>query len=332
MTRSPVLARSEGEHRFYLWGVPPEGYWSVTTIINGGIPRYLIPWASKTIADLVVADLDTMRPHSRASTLRNRWIRAGRQYVAGLQAAGKLTSIKRADRLPDGELVARWLKGTPERIRDTAADLGSDVHSEADTLVRTLALESADAYAHGLSIPDWPARLRGHMTSFQRFLEEREPVYLATEATVFHRPQAYGGTLDAILMVPAAAIVAAFRAAGEAIPEWLADRAADRALVVVVVDYKSGRSVYPTVGLQLAAYSRAEFIGLPDMRTRIDMPRIDMGAVLHLAPTGYALRLVRIDDEVFRAFLHAREVYRFNRELAGKVLGQTVFASAKEAA
>jgi len=335
VSRHPVLARADGSHRFYLWGDPPEGYWSVTTVIDGGVPKYLVPWAAKTVADLVIADLETMRPHSRASTLRRRWMRSGREWVAALQAAGKLTSIKKAERLDELELVARWLKGQPERIRDTAAELGSDVHSEADTLVRGLALASGDAYAHGLPMPEWPERLRGHMTAFGRFLADCRPTYLATEATVFNRTQAYAGTLDAIIDLPGRMVLAALLAAGTAgddIPGWLHDAAAVDGLVTIVVDYKSGRAVYPTVALQLAAYARSEFVGLPDGVTQLPLPRVDLGAVLHLTPTGYALRLVQIDEPVYRAFLHAREVYRFNRELAGHVLGAPVFASAKEAA
>lgn len=335
MSRNPVLARADGSHRYYLWGDPPEGYWSVTTVIDGGVPKYLVPWAAKVIADMIVADLGELRPHSRASTLRRRWMLRGREWVAGLQAAGKLTSIKKAERLDELELVTRWLKGQPERIRDAAAELGSDVHGEADTLVRGLALESGDAYAQGLPFPEWPERLRGHMQSLQAFLTDVRPLYLATEATVFNRTQAYAGTLDAIVEIPARAVLAAMLRAGDhadEIPGWIHDLAALDLAVTVVVDYKSGRAVYPTVGLQLAAYARSEFIGLPDGRTQLPLPQVDVGAVLHLTPTGYALRLVRIDDEVFRAFLHVREVYRFNRELAGKVLGETVFESAKEAA
>lgn len=338
MSRHPVLARMEGSHRYYLWGTPPEGYWSVTSIIDGGVPKYLVPWAAKTIADLILADLETMKPHSRASTLRRRWMRQGREWVAGLQAAGQLKSVKKAERMADEELIARWLKGQPERIRDTAADLGSDVHAEADQLVKQLALESGDRYAQGLAFPDWPERLRGHMTSFQRFLVERQPEYIATEATVFNRTQAYAGTLDAVAVISFP--LAELRAFAERVPGgmYLGDLAPDSGSLPdplplpVVLDIKSGRSVYPTVALQLAAYARSEFIGLPDGVTQLPMPAVELGVVLHLTPTGYALRLVRIDDEVYRGFLHAREVYRFNRELAGKVLGAPVFESAKEAA
>lgn len=315
---SPVLARLEGSHRYYLWGKPPEGYWSVTTIIDGGVPKFLTAWAAKVVADLVITDLDGLRPHSRARTLRRRWERSGRAYVAGLQAAGKLTSITRAERLPEPDAVARWLKGQPERIRDAAAELGSDVHSEADQLVKRLALDTTEAYARGVGeFVVWPDRLALHMASFQQFLADWQPVFLATEATVFNRTQAYAGTLDAIaiLLFPASFL----REWGIEVDAAVADD--ERIPVVTVIDYKSGRGVYPTVALQLASYSRAEFVGLPDMTTRLPMPQAQLGAVLHLTPTGYALRPVRIGQDVFDAFLHVREVYRFNRELASKVLG-----------
>lgn len=313
---SPVLARSDGGHRFYLWGDPLEGYWSVTTIIDGGVPKYLTAWAAKAVSDLVIADLETMRPHSRASTLRHRWTRMGRDYVAALQGAGKLTSIKRAAALEELELISRWLKGQPERIRDSAAELGSDVHSEADALVRSLALESAEAYAAGLALPAWPERLAGHMRSFERFLLERRPRYLATEATVFNRTEAYAGTGDAWMEVdvPLRSLLGLdphlrLEYAGADVSATLVPRR-------LIVDYKSGRAIYPTVALQLAAYARAEFIGLPDRVTQVALPAVDGAAVLHLlpaptkdAPSGYLFRHVAIGDEVFDAFRHAREVY-----------------------
>lgn len=304
---NPVLARKDDDDdRFYLWG--GEAFWSVTTIIGGGVPKHLSAWAAKSVADLVYADLTGHGTNARSHAAIRRWARAGHRWIAERQAAGELKTIKLA-KLTDTELALRWIKGAPDRLRDAAAALGTDVHDEAERLVLSLARETGEAWADGRPLPAWPDDLAGHMTAFARFLEEYRPRFLATEATVFNRPQAYAGTLDAVMTLPIGGV--------------------DR---TVIVDYKSGNKVYPEVGMQLAAYSRAEFVASPDGITEVPMPAAEVGAVLHIRPTGCRLRLVRIDEPVYHAFLHAREVYRWAKEIAGTVLQQELAPIIEEVA
>lgn len=295
---APALAHQDDDgDRFYTW--QRESFWSVTTLIGGGVPKHLERWAAKLVAELAHSDLTSHGPYAGSMAQVRRWARAGRADVVARQAAGELTSVKLA-KLTEPELALRWLKGAPERSRDAAADLGTDVHAEAEATVLHLATETGEAWAAGRALPEWPDRLRPHMTSFVAFLDDWRPVYLATEATVFNRPQAYAGTLDAIMRL-------------ELAPGHTLD---------LVVDYKSGRAVYAEVALQLAAYARAEFIGAPDGVTELPMPAVAAGAVLHLTPAGYQLRLVRIDEPVFAAFQYAREVYRWAKLDAPTVLLQ----------
>jgi len=296
---APVLSRKDDAgDRLYVWGNPPEGFYSVTTIISGGVPKYLVPWAAKSVFDLVHADLTARGPNARTAAVIRRWARAGRADVVARQEAGELKTIK-LNKLSPADLAGRWVKGTPDRIRDAAAELGSEVHGEAERLVLQLARDTGLAWTEGRALPAWPEHLQAHMDSFVSFLDDWRPEYLATEATVFNRTQAYAGTLDAVMRL---------RIGGQ--------------LLTVLTDYKSGNNVYPEVGLQLAAYRNAEFVGLPDGVTEAQLPLIDAGAVLHIRPKGYRLRLVRIDDEIYRAFLHAREVFRWAKSLAGTVLQQ----------
>ena len=301
---SPILTlKDDAGDRLYVWGNPPEGFYSVTTIIGGGIPKYLVPWAAKSVFDLVFTDLTARGPHTRSTAVIRRWARAGRAEVEGRQAAGELRSIK-LDKLSPTDLAGRWVKGTPERIRDTAAALGSEVHDESERLVLQLARDTGVAWTDGRAMPAWPEHLQAHMGSFVSFLDDFHPEYLATEATVFNRTQAYAGTLDAVMRL----------------------RVGDRVLTILV-DYKSGKNIYPEVGLQLAAYANAEFVGSPDGVTELAVPTVDAGAVLHITPKGYRLRLVRIDEEIYRAFLHAREVFRWAKVLSGTVLQQEITPS-----
>jgi hypothetical protein len=144
-------------------------------------------------------------------------------------------------------------------------------------------------------VAPWPEALAGYERSFRQWIEDWRPIVIATEATVINRTQAYAGTLDTVvnLQLPAPANV--------------------------LVDFKTGNRIYPEVALQLAALSRGEFVAHPLGRIELPMPQIDLGAVLHLTPTGYDFKQVRIDDAIFNAFQYAREVFRFRKQTASTV-------------
>lgn len=294
MTGPALAGKADDGSRFYTWA--GERYWSVTTIIGGGIPKHLQNWAAKLVAELAWADLEA-HPHGRNGAALRRWSKGGRAYVEALQESGELRSIK-LEKLSARDLGLRYLKGEPDRVRDAAAARGTAVHQAAEEHVLKAVNDASRLLALGLPMPTWSDEIAPWMSSFLAFLAEWSPEYLAAEATVFHRGEAYAGTLDAIVRIPA------FGAEP------------------IVLDYKSGGSIYPDVALQLAAYARGEFIGLPDGVTTAALPAVSLqtGAVLHLTPKGYSLRPVRIDDDVFRAFLYAREVFRWATETSREVL------------
>ena len=51
------------------------------------------------------------------------------------------------------------------------------------------------------------------------------------------------------------------------------------------------------------------------------MPAVDGALALHLTVNGYRLLEIRCDDEVYRSFLYAREVFRWIEETSKTVLG-----------
>lgn len=194
---------------------------------------------------------------------------------------------------PDAvDAAVDWLKGAPWRESGRKMQLGSDVHAEAE------------AYVLGTPRPEPRPEVAGFVASFRNFLDDFAPVYEMAEATVYSLSESYAGTLDAIVTV------------------------AGRRLVV---DYKTGKDVYPDVALQLAAYMNAESVLLDD-GTSVPMPRCDGAAALHLRDLalepeggrGYSLIPVAAGREAWDAFRYVREVMRWQEETSKGVLSQPV--------
>lgn len=310
---NPSLARSDDDdRRFYVFGDPVESFWSVTTIINAGVRKYLEAHYAKLAAELAYDALLERGPYSRPGAIIRRLAARGRANVVDRQARGELTSIK-LHKLTERDLALRWVKGAADRHRDAAAARGSDVHGQAEQFVLKHARESTRLLLEGVELDPWPEEIRGWQPGYVSWINRFQPEFLAAEVTVFNRPQAYGGTLDTIVRLTFTE--EARWALSEMFPVLL-----ERAYLDVIVDYKTGNDVYAEVGLQLAPYARAQFIGHPDGRTELPMPHVDAGAVLHLRQDGtHRFRFVRIDDPIFETFLYAREMLRFQLELAKTV-------------
>jgi hypothetical protein len=150
--------------------------------------------------------------------------------------------------------------------------------------------------------------------AFDRFLDTWQPQFEAAELTVVNDLDGYAGTLDAIARIPA-----------------LTDE-------LLVLDWKTGKAVYPEVGLQLAAYRRAKVAYTRPDGTEVPMPETVGGMVLHLRPEGmpggepggYALRNVRTDEPVYVQFLAAKATAEALRKdgLLDQVLSEPLEAPA----
>ena len=100
MPRNATTSRSG--QRFYDWR--SERYWSVTTILSGGVPKpALLPWGIKMVAEGAVEAVEK----------------------------GTLSGMVEQDR----EGAIRWLKGLPWAARDKAADLGTAIHEGIEAYV-----------------------------------------------------------------------------------------------------------------------------------------------------------------------------------------------------
>ncbi len=259
---NPRNAASVGNKRLYDDPLTGEKFWSVTTIISGGLPKpALLPWGIKSVAEVAVAKHRTLT----AMTLEC----AGGECGPG-------------DWCASCDAAVRWLKSAPYQQRDKAADIGTQVH------------EAAEAYKLGKPMPPWPDGIAPSMEQYEHWLLAFGPSFEQTELTVYNRTQRYAGTLDAIVT--------------------LSD---GRRLLI---DYKTGKGVYPEVGLQLAAYRYAEYMRLPDM-SEAPVLEVDGAAVLHLLPGSWQFIEVRADPEVFEAFLFCRETFKFMEETSKSVIG-----------
>ncbi|KKL03831.1 hypothetical protein LCGC14_2622160, partial [marine sediment metagenome] len=89
----------------------------------------------------------------------------------------------------------------------------------------------------------------------------------------------------------------------------------------LLVDYKTGKGVYPEVALQLAGYRYADtFLGGPDA-SETTMPQVDGCAVLHLREDGYDLIPIRVDDDTFTTLQYTREMHRWQIEGSKEAVG-----------
>lgn len=130
-----------------------------------------------------------------------------------------------------------------------------------------------------------------HMKFFDAFCMVHKPDFKLCESTVYNRTEGYAGTMDFMAVIDG---------------EW------------TIVDVKTGKSIYPEVALQLAAYSRGEFIGKDNRECEV--PHVRKGAVLHIRPNGYKFVPVDISDEVWTSFRYIKEAYRWQRYLSRNVI------------
>ncbi len=257
--------------RWYTWdGIR---YWSVTTIIDAGVPKpALINWAKRVTAEYAVDKYKSLG--------------------VILDDAG-------------WEGAVDWLKDASYREMKRAGNLGTLVH------------DFAEAYVLGTPMPPAPDDVAPYLAQFVRFLDDYEPVFEAVEAPVISKSQRWAGTLDAILTIERE------RFDDAALRIWdMPNRdgfVGDR--LRLLVDYKTGKGVYPEVALQLAGYRYADtFLGGPDA-SETTMPQVDGCAVLHLREDGYDLIPIRVDDDTFTTLQYTREMHRWQIEGSKEAVG-----------
>ncbi|MET9147292.1 hypothetical protein [Streptomyces sp. NPDC004042] len=195
-----------------------------------------------------------------------------------------------------------YLRNAHSRYTKLRARIGSEAHDLFERMIRGEAI--------GRVHPD----LEPYRAGFAEFLSVVRPVLVRAEDIAWSDTHEYAGSFDAIIRV---------RLGEDGKPDH-----ENGTWHVLIVDWKTSKSTYPDVALQMSAYAHADKIIAPD-GTAEPMPEFDGAAVLHITPDGWAFKPVRIDREVFDTFLTLRKVFTWDRETSKTVIGRAIAESAR---
>lgn len=184
------------------------------------------------------------------------------------------------------------LKGSRYRSLSDKGDRGTIVHAAIDSYLSDKPFTKAeinkrldDAHVPSYMYDSTFGMINGAIS----FLEDTEPEVFWNEATVYSRQYGYAGTAD---------IIGMFHVGGSLVP--------------AVVDFKTSKAVYDEVALQLAAYARADFVGMNDGTEAPIIPAeheffgkpIQYGIVVRPKADGDYERVdFVLNDDVFDMFL-----------------------------
>jgi len=147
------------QNGYYADEVTGDRLRSVTTIINGGVPKeQLIFWAANTCTDAAIQALP--------------------QLVAASRSSEKLAELR------------DWIRRAHTRKKDERADIGTAVHKIIEAIVLGLPIPP-DLLAD--------AALAPYLENFLMFVDQWQVTFTASEMVVAHPEHQYAGTLDYML-------------------------------------------------------------------------------------------------------------------------------------
>ncbi|MGW1277576.1 hypothetical protein ACWD4V_11560 [Streptomyces tsukubensis] len=221
------------------------------------------------------------------------WWAARMAAETAVENLAAVTAIAKSD--PTGAID--YLKNAHARYTKARAKVGSEAHDLFERMIRGEAI--------GRVHPD----LEPYRVLFAEFLDVVRPVLVRAEDIAWSDTFEYAGSFDAILRVQLGVDGKPDHVNGE----WH----------TLIVDWKTSKSTYPDVALQMSAYAHADKIIAPD-GTAEDMPEFDGAAVLHITPDAWEFLPVRIEGEVFEVFLTLRKVFKWDRDLSKRVIGRAI--------
>lgn len=189
------------------------------------------------------------------------------------------TAVNRWEELAALPVATRLdtLKRARWEARDSAALTGTEVHTLAWSLVT------------GQEV-DVPPRHVGSVQALARFMDAWHLEPVARERPVFHPRHGWAGTFDVL--------------AGIGGTLWL-------------LDYKTGRGVYPETALQLAAYAHAAYM-VPEAGEPVEWVPPERCGAVHI--TADSAELLPIDwaatDEAYTVFRYVAQASKWAERVA----------------
>jgi hypothetical protein len=179
----------------------------------------------------------------------------------------------------------RLVKEEPMRVRNTAADKGTEVHDLVERI------DNGEAV-------DVPPELTGHVESWRQCKHHYGFRTELTEFSVFSPTHDYAGTGD-------------WLGYSDLFPEW----------GLILADYKTSESgIWPDIALQLAALKYADFIGVADegengkVYKERPIPKIKTCLGIQVTGEGYKVVPVNVSQGTFKVFLSAINVARWKTQ------------------
>jgi hypothetical protein len=210
------------------------------------------------------------------------------------QGVPKQALVNWAARMAAEHAVKNWLRLStmPAMARVDEIKNAHIVYTEQKADIGDIVHSLVECWSTGQPFPSYPKEVNGFVNQLIDFMTAKRPRFLENECTFWSRKYGYAGTGDFIIDVNGR---------------------------VLLSDLKSGKSLWPEVGLQTSALANADFILRPD-GTEDPIPHIDGIAALHVRPRSWKLVELNKADECFQGFLAAKGVADWERLVASNVL------------
>jgi hypothetical protein len=261
---------------------------SVTTIINGGVPKeQLIFWAANTCTDAAIQALP--------------------QLVAASRSSEKLAELR------------DWIRRAHTRKKDERADIGTAVHNIIEAHVLGLPIPP-ELLANEEMAP--------YLENFLTFVEEWQVEFTASEMVVAHPEHLYAGTLDYMLQSPplvAALRDLGYDVPDDV--DLMGDTKTGGTLdKLTSAGHVHG--VYPEAGLQMSAYRKATVCWLRDGRRVPMPKTAEVGVVLHLQANGYRVYPALCGDDIYEYFRYAQVIDEWTSKVSSAKADRPVIGPA----
>jgi len=232
------------------------------------------------------------------------------RWSANMTAELALDSIDFIQRMADRDRAGakKYLAGAATRYTNHRASIGSKAHIVFEKMIR------------GRSVGHLHADIVPYQRQFADFLDVVRPELVRAEDVAWSDTHAYGGSFDVWMRL---------RVAPQADGTWVLDQ--QGVAVDVIGDWKTSKSVWPSVAIQMGAYANADEIIAPDGEAA-PMPEFDGAVVLHITPDGWNLLPVyRAElDAAFGVFLDLRRIFEWERTGQRKALGKSLARSGED--